>query len=77
MKNNSLPNDKLFRGILLNGKKNGYGELFAGNHAYFGMFQNDVPDGEGLMIRGMKDYVKGNFRKGKLNGEVREKVNKS
>jgi hypothetical protein len=35
------------------------------------MFKNDVPEGEGVMIKGMKDYVKGNFKKGKLSGEVR------
>ncbi len=35
------------------------------------MFQNDFPEGEGVMIKNFKDYIRGNFNQGKPNGEVK------
>lgn len=70
-KNNQLPKGKLFRGIFVNGKMNGYGELYDGHNSYFGNFKNDVPNGEGLIIKDMKDYIKGHFDNGKLKGEAK------
>lgn len=50
------------------GKKSGYGEYYQDSNAYFGTFVEDVPEGEGLLVKQFKDYIKGQFTKGKPNG---------
>jgi len=32
------------------------------------MFANDLPNGEGLLVKGYKDYIKGTFKNGKVDG---------
>lgn len=56
-----MPNGKFYRGNLISGKKEGYGELFSNNNAYFGVFQNDVPHGDGLLIKDFRDFIRGTF----------------
>ena len=53
------------------GKKSGYGEYYQDGNAYLGNFVNDMPEGEGLLVKNYKDYIKGNFALGKPNGEVK------
>ena len=60
----------------MNGKKNGYGEYFHNSNAFIGNFQNDVPEGEGILVSSFEDYLIGNFRKGKPHGEGKEKLGK-
>lgn len=58
-------------------KKTGYGEYYHDNNAYFGNFVEDMPEGEGLLIKHFKDYIKGQFTRGKPNGELKQKINNS
>lgn len=63
-----MPYGKLYRGSLVGGRKNGYGQFYNGQNAYFGLFENDLPHGEGLLVRQYKDYIIGNFSNGKPEG---------
>jgi hypothetical protein len=38
MKEVNLPDGKIFRGTLVKGQKQGYGEYFQNNNSYFGIF---------------------------------------
>ena len=66
-------NGAIFRGSLdSNNKKNGYGELYKLNFAYFGDFQKDRPHGYGILIKEEEEYYRGEFFEGKYHGKGRE-----
>ena len=73
-KDHKLEKGMVSRGVYEEGKKKGYGEFFNQHHAFFGTFLDDLPDGEGLLVRSFTDFIKGHFVQGKLNGEGREKT---
>ena len=40
-----MNNGALFRGVIKNGQKTGYGEYFCGKAAFLGYFESDAPEG--------------------------------
>lgn len=47
-----LSDETCFRGKLINGKKEGYGELFCEDFNYYGFFVNNFPNGFGAILTG-------------------------
>ncbi len=71
------PNGDVYDGEVVNGKRDGHGELKTSNFTYTGSFQCGLIDGEGIMIwntfkeNGIEvigKRYKGSFRKGKKEG---------
>lgn len=46
-----MDSTKVYRGALLQGRKDGYGELFDGTNFYIGFWKNDLPNGDGILVR--------------------------
>lgn len=65
----------LFRGVIKNEQKTGYGEYFSEKAAYLGYFESDLPEGEGILVKNMVDYYWGEFKAGRPHGQGKEKVN--
>jgi hypothetical protein len=64
-----LTNGHIYKGRIEYGKKEGYGEYYVDTtNAYFGMFKDDYPSGEGIMIKNSNNFIKSNFIKGVPNG---------
>ena len=61
--------DAIYRGKLdEKSEKSGYGEFYVGEKIYFGMFENDKPNGYGLAVKNDESYYKGNFKDGVFDG---------
>lgn len=65
-----LTNGHIYKGRIEYGKKEGIwgGIMFDTTNAYFGMFKDDYPSGEGIMIKNSNNFIKSNFIKGVPNG---------
>ena len=65
--------ETIFRGQVDKSKqKYGYGEHYFKTHVYFGMFENDQPNGHGLAIKDDSSYYKGNFKDKLFHGFGKE-----
>lgn len=67
------PSRAIFRGLFdKDNKKSKYGELYLDKHAFFGHFDNDLPNGFGIIVKNENEYFRGNFLNGKMHGKGKE-----
>jgi hypothetical protein len=53
-------------------EKEGYGEYFLHDKAFFGVYQRGMPNGLGLAIKDDNNYYRGHFKNGIFDGYGKE-----